>query len=254
MGFKKHSKSNSVPVRVNGVREGHNKTPKCKREMSRGLTECPICQALDKSKLLTVEEAWLQGCLPDEIAEREGLDPTDLAHHVHRCLMTRHSSRYARVGHAFDQLWQAIDLAHATYMADPSMYNGTSYQGLLKQLRALMVDLDNVQNSEELAADITQYALNPLITNMTNALISESGSLKEDLTSKFDELEAERMMADFVRRIALHFKQSSQTAHDRVLDTLSARDQNRKKASGGPGRPAKAGGPKSKHANLRAVS
>jgi uncharacterized protein YejL (UPF0352 family) len=136
-------------------------------------------------------------------------------------------------------------------MSDPSMYNGTSYQGLLKQLRALMVDLDNVQNSDELSADLTQYALNPMITALTNAVISEAGGLKEDLTAKFDDSEAERLVGDFVRRLSQHFTQAAKIAHDRIRDTLSARDKNRQTAAGGPGRPKK---PQGKHANLRAVS
>jgi hypothetical protein len=161
--------------------------------------------------------------------------------------MVKHSSRYARVGRAFDLLWEAIDLAHETYMAAPTMYNGTSYQGLLKQLRALMVDLENVQNSKELGDDLVQFAVNPMITAITNAVISEAGSLREDLEAKFDEPEAERLVADLVKRLASHFTRASRVAHDRIMDTLSARDKNRLKAAGGPGRPKKPGG---KHANL----
>lgn len=212
---------------------------------------CSLCNTLPSSQLNLVEEAFLKGKSYQAISEMCDLDPQEVDTHIHRCLRTRYDSRYARVSHAFDMLWQAIDVAHKTYMADPSMYHGTSYQGLLKQLRALMVDLENVQNSEELGADVTQYALNPMITALTNAVISESGSLKEDLTAKFDEVEAERLVGDFVRRLAKHFTLASQTAHERILDTLSARDKNRMKASGGPGRPKK---PRGKHGNLRAVS
>ena len=165
--------------------------------------------------------------------------------------MTKHASRYARVSKAFDMLWAAIDLAHDTYMDAPTMYNGTSYQGLLKQLRALMVDLENTQNATELGADLTQYAVNPMITAITNALISEAGGLKEDLTAKFDDSEAERMVSDFIKRLAKHFTGAANVAHDRIMDTLSARDKNRMKAAGGPGRPKK---PQGKHGNLRAVS
>jgi hypothetical protein len=215
------------------------------------MSRCAICDRLSKDQLHVVEEAFLNDVEYLAIAEQLDLDPVELAQHVHRCLMTRHTSRYARVSRAFDLLWEAIDLAHATYMADPSMYNGTSYQGLLKQLRALMVDLENVQNSQELGSDLTQFALNPMITALTNAVISEAGSLREDLTAKFDEVEAERLVGDFVRRLAQHFTRASQTAHERVMDTLMARDKNRIKAAGGPGRPKK---PQGKHGNLRAVS
>lgn len=242
MSFAKHEKKKRQPgaQTVKGSKQGLSKS-----------SDCRLCQELPKDQLASVEVAFLEGKLPHEIAEGTGLDEQEVARHVHRCLMTRHHSRYARVARAFDLLWQAIDLAHDTYMSDPSMYNGTSYQGLLKQLRALMVDLDNVQDSSELAADLVQFSLNPMITALTNALISESGSLKEDLTAKFDELEAERMVGDFVRRLAAHFTQASRIAHGRIMDTLTARDQNRNKASGGPGRPKK---PQGKHANLRAVS
>lgn len=242
MPFAKHEKSKRQGL-PNGVkRQSHP---------SRGNAPCALCESLSKPQLAAVEEAFLKGKRPDEIAEEHGLGVQEVARHLHRCLATRHQSRYARVAHAFDLLWQAIDLAHETYMSDPSMYNGTSYQGLLKQLRALMVDLDAVQDSSELAADLTQFALNPMITALTNALISESGSLKEDLTAKFDDSEAERLVGDFVRRLAQHFTQASRVAHERILDTLTARDKNRHKAAGGPGRPKK---PQGKHGNLRAVS
>lgn len=241
MSFAKHD---------NGKRQGLPHGVKSRSHGSKGKAPCSLCSSLSKEQLHSVEVAFLEGKLPDVIAEGAGLEPQEVARHVHRCLMTRHRSRYARVARAFDLLWEAIDLAHETYMADPSMYNGTSYQGLLKQLRALMVDLDSVQDSSELAADLVQFSLNPMITAMTNALISESGSLKEDLTAKFDDTEAERLVGDFVRRLAQHFTQASKVAHDRILDTLTARDQNRHKASGGPGRPKK---PQGKHANLRAV-
>jgi hypothetical protein len=198
-----------------------------------------------------VEVAWLDQKPCQVIAAEAGMDEKSVLVHIHRCLMTRHTSRYGRVSVAFDKLWAAIDLAHDTYMADPSMYNGTSYQGLLKQLRALMVDLENTQNSTELGESLTQYAVNPMITAITNAVISEAGGLKEDLTAKFDELEAERLVSDFVSRLAKHFTAASRIAHDRILDTLSARDKNRLKAAGGPGRPK---GTKGKHGNLRAVS
>jgi len=242
MPFAKHEKS-KCQAQAPGV--------KGNRRDSTQSSSCPLCDQLSKDQLQLVEVAWLKGELPHTIAEREGIDPSDLARHVHRCLMTRHRSRYARVGVAFDKLWQALDLAHETYMADPSMYQATGYQGLLKQLRALMVDLENTQNADELGADLTQYAVNPMITAITNAVISESGGLKDDLTAKFDEVEAERLVGDFVRRLAKHFTQASQTAHDRIMEVLSARDKNRQKASGGPGRPKK---PQGKHGNLRAVS
>lgn len=242
MPFAKHesTKRQGLPRGVKGKSKGSHQT-----------SRCTLCEALSKDQLSSVEVAFLEGEPANTIAEREGIDPRELARHVHRCLMTRHRSRYARVGRAFDLLWEAIDLAHETYMSDPSMYNGTSYQGLLKQLRALMVDLENVQNSEELGADLVQFALNPMIKSLTNSIISEAGSLREDMTAKFDEVEAERLVADFVTRLTQHFTRASQQAHDRIMDTLSARDKNRLKASGGPGRPKKPGG---KHANLRAVS
>jgi hypothetical protein len=232
-------------------RQGLPNGVKGKSNPSRGNTPCHLCEALPKDQLAAVEEAFLKGEPPHKIAEEHGLAAHDVSRHAHRCLATRHESRYARVARAFDLLWSAIDLAHETYMSDPSMYNGTSYQGLLKQLRALMVDLDNVQNSDELSADLTQYALNPMITALTNAVISEAGGLKEDLTAKFDDSEAERLVGDFVRRLSQHFTQAAKIAHDRIRDTLSARDKNRQTAAGGPGRPKK---PQGKHANLRAVS
>lgn len=242
MGFAKHE-STKRQVKPKGVK-GQSRD-------SRQKEPCAVCEALSKDQLHAVEVAFLEGELGTLIAERAGVSEPDMERHIHRCLMTRHSSRYARVGRAFDLLWEAIDLAHATYMSDPSMYNGTSYQGLLKQLRALMVDLDAVQNSDELGADLVQYALNPMIKALINAVISEAGSLREDMTAKFDETEAERLVGDFVKRLTQHFTRASQQAHDRILDTLTARDKNRVKASGGPGRPKKPGG---KHANLRAVS
>lgn len=226
------------------------------RPINGGLSEyedasvCPLCASASKEQLQLVEEAFLTGVPANEISEQRNLSVRDVSQHLHRCLMTRHKSRYARVARAFDMLWEALDVAHGVFMKDPSMYHGTSYQGLLKQLRALMVDLDNVQNSEELAADLTQYALNPMIQALTNAVISESGSLKEDLTAKFDEQEAERLVADYVRRLTQHFSSASRTAHDRILETLTAKDQNRTRAAGGPGRPRKPG----KHGNLKAVS
>jgi len=232
-------------------RQGQHKGVKGNSHHSDERGPCSLCSQLSKDQLHAVEEAFLKGELPYSIAEQHGLAEREVARHVHRCLMTRHRSRYARVATAFDKLWAAIDLAHETYMADPSMYNGTSYQGLLKQLRALMVDLENVQDSSELAADIVQYALNPMIKALVNSVVSEAGSLREDMTAKFDEQEAERLVGDFVRRLTQHFTRASQTAHDRIADTLSARDKNRVKASGGPGRPKK---PQGKHGNLRAVS
>jgi hypothetical protein len=232
-------------------RQGKAKGVKGHSHGSSGDVKCTICQGLSKEQLHAVEVAFLEGEPGTGIAERLGLDDREMARHLHRCLMTKHRSRYARVSRAFDLLWEAIDLAHETYMAAPTMYNGTSYQGLLKQLRALMVDLENVQNSEELGADLVQFALNPMIKALINAVISEAGSLREDMTAKFDENEAERLVADFVTRLTQHFSRASTTAHDRIMDTLSARDKNRLKASGGPGRPKK---PQGKHGNLRAVS
>lgn len=227
-----------------------------RRERGKGQSQgegvgCVLCATETPAVVAAVGKAWNSGKLADHIASDLGLTSTIVDVHIHRCLMSSTFSRYSRVACAFDRLWQAIDLAHRTYMSDPSMYNGTSYQGLLKQLRALMVDLDNVQNANELADDITQYALNPLVTSLTNALISEAGSLKEDLTARYDEVEAERLVGDLLRRVAQHFTEASRTAHERILDTLSARDRNRTKAAGGPGRPSK---PRGKHANLRAVS
>lgn len=242
MSFKKHQNSSAKGVQpgVKGHSKGSSKSSKC-----------PLCQALTKAQLHVVEEAWLSGRSAEAIAADRGLDEEMVDRHVRRCLMGRHRSRYARVARAFDMLWEAIDTAHETYLADPTMYNGTSYQGLVKQLRALMVDLENVQNADELVGDITQYALNPMIKSLTHSIISEAGSLKEDLTAKFDDSEAERLVGDFVRRLTQHFTRANQNAHTRIADVLAARDQNRLKASGGPGRPNK---PKGKHANLRAVS
>lgn len=242
MPFAKHESSK---------RQGLPKGVKPRSNGSKQRSSCSLCEALSKDQLDAVEVAFLKGEPAHTLAERLELDPRELARHVHRCLMTRHRSRYARVGRAFDLLWEAIDLAHETYMADPSMYNATGYQGLMKQLRALMVDLENVQNSDELGADLVQYALNPMIKALINAVISEAGSLREDMTAKFDETEAERLVADFVTRLTQHFSRASTNAHDRIMETLSARDKNRIKASGGPGRPKK---PQGKHGNLRAVS
>ena len=249
MAFARHGKKG-------GASQTGGEKPRKRREPQKGGEKrepggCVLCATETPAVVGAVEKAWNSGRLADSIASDLGLPATIVDSHIHQCLMSRTFSRYARVSLAFDLLWQAIDVAHRTYMADPSMYNATGYQGLVKQLRALMVDLDNVQNADELADDITQYALNPLVTTLTNALISEAGSLKEDLTARYDETEAERLVGDMLRRVAQHFTEASRTAHERIKDTLSARDKNRIKAAGGPGRPK---GPSGKHANLRAVS
>jgi hypothetical protein len=235
------------------TRQAQKPSVKGKSQIENGGTRCALCIGLDDAKLTSVKEALLSPenpCTIRAAAKKWGFTEREVARHLHQCLSTTSESRYTRVARAFDLLWQAIDVAHVTYMSKPDMYNGTAYQALLKQLRALMVDLENVQNSDELVADITQYALNPLITQITQSVISEAGSLKEDLTAKFDDSEAERLVGDFVRRLASHFKRASEIAHERITDTLGARDKNRVKASGGPGRPKK---PQGKHANLRAV-
>ena len=238
---------------IDGKPQPAKKVVKSNVRLSMNSSKCPICNSLSKQQLATLDEALSNPECPlsSEAASKQyGLAEHDVARHLHKCLFGKNASRYARVARAFDKLWDAIDLAHETYMARPDMYNGTAYQALLKQLRAMMVDLENVQNGEELAADLTQFALNPMITSITQAVISESGGLKDDLTAKFDEQEADRLVGDFVRRLALHFKRAAETAHERILDTVSARDKNRLKASQSPGRPKK---PQGKHANLRSV-
>lgn len=258
MAFRKHEVSRAL-----------SRGSKSRGQSRKG--RCELCKVLCPEALTAVGEAWLNGATVRQIAAREGVaagvvrweqlgldkDRAEalVERHVQVCLYNQHRSRYQRLGTQFDMLWEAINVAHAQYLAQPNMYNGTAYQALCKQLRQTLVDLENVQNASELADDLVRLCLNPMIKGVTNSLISELGSLREDLGAKFSEGEAERMVNDLATRLGAHFKQQSERAHDRIIDLMEARDRNRSKAATGKGsHKLKGGKPKGKHANLKAVS
>jgi len=257
MSFRKHEVSRTI---------GHGS--KGRGSSRRG--RCELCKVLSPDALAHVEEAWLSSATVRQIAAREGVASgvvrwdqlgmdnnraeALIERHVQVCLYNKHRSRYQRLGTQFDMLWEAINVAHAQYLATPNMYNGTAYQALCKQLRQTLVDLENVQNASELADDLVRLCLNPMIKGVTNSLITELGSLREDLGAKFSEAEADRMVNDLATRLGTHFKQQSERAHDRIIDMMEARDRNRSKAATGKGSHKLRGGkPKGKHANLRSV-
>ena len=250
-----------------------SKGERCQPPVNKVLNECKVCHILGPDELDQVEVAWLGGAdalklarvwharlrgVKGEVADLE-ITPEDLVlvrdgtvdaidHHIRVCLFTRHRSRYARVSEAFDALYRALDVAHRAYMAEPTRSNALSYQALGGELRALLTDLDKVQNAAELADDLVAWALNPLIQSLTQTIIRELGSVKEELTHHMHADDADRILKGTVERIGPLFKAATVTARDKCVEVLSAKDKNRAGAMGSP-----AGKSQNKRGNLRAV-
>ena len=201
---------------------------------------CPVCDLLPETLLRKVEVTWLDSKLdrPRKLTLARRLIKAGLGddvgaaveaidRHVDVCLRNQHRSRYARVTEQFNMLWEALHVAHRVYLSNPDMFSATSYAGFVKQLRGLLGDLDKVQNAAELSQDLVRIAVNPMVRALTNAIISESGRLKEDLGQRIPEADADRLINEFVKRIATPFSRAARVAGEGIESTLAARDKNR---------------------------
>jgi len=237
MGLKKYEKKGPKKDANRGQEEGNGK-----KRIDVPPWRCVVCDLLPEPFLRRVEVAWLSGQLTVErrnalakMLTKRGVHNPSFAHeavqrHLDVCLFNRNRSRYARTAEQFNLLWDALRTAHNVYQSNPDMFNATAYAGFVKQLRGLLQDLDKIQNAAELSEEITGLALNPLVRNLTNVIISESGRLKEELLGRIPEHDVERIMSSFIERSGVEFKRAAETAYASLLDVLAARDHNRASA------------------------
>ena len=213
--------------------------------------DCPVCAQLNPTELEDLARSWNAGLERHRLLKLfPAVTPQGLETHVIRCLYNTYKSRYARSAKAFDRLWEAIDIAHHAYKQDPCQYNATSYAVLAKQMRQILIDLENLKNAADQAEELVACALNPMVKSFTHSLVSESGSLKEDLLAKFTEEDADKIVGDYLKRLGTHLKTATEAARDRIEEVLDAKD---KKRSVPKGRGASASNATKVHGNLKAV-
>lgn len=191
------------------------------------VTECVLCAELPPKLLEKIERAWLREKTAKQIGKHYNIPHELVEIHIRRCLYNKHRSRFQRVSTSFDNLWEALDVAHEHYMKSPSTFTAQAYQGFVNQLRGLLADLEKIQNAPEVAAEIVRVAVNPLIRKLTDAIILESSALKEDISIKFGELESEKMIKSYVKRVGIVFGEAVKDTQSQIESVLSAKDKNR---------------------------
>jgi len=210
--------------------------PKAKRigavhERPDPVSKCKVCAQLDSDKLEQLKNEWLvEGKESDDLAAKWGFRPKVMHRHIRRCLFNKHRSRYDRLRVLLDEVFEDIDLAREAFRDQPTFNNSASYQGLLREFRSTLTDLEHIQNAEELGDELIDLVINPLILRMTQIIASESGSLKEDLASRVGDVEAESLVHDLVDRVKERFSEEVRGAQQRMNDALSAKDKNRQRA------------------------
>jgi hypothetical protein len=194
---------------------------------------CFVCTALEKHELEDLKTEWLEhGTDENTLAEKYEIDVKDIQKHLRKCLINKHRSRYERLAMVLNDIFDDIDIARKEFQADPTFHNSASYQGLIREFRGVIGDLENIQNAAELSDELTKLVLNPLTKQITQIIISEVGTFKEEISIRFGEEETDRLINELVLRIGKQFEQSLVKAHDRMEQALSARDKNRKSFKG----------------------
>lgn len=196
---------------------------------------CFVCTALEKNELEALKTAWLEEGTDEQVlAEKFEIDVKDIQKHLRKCLINKHRSRYERLAMVLNDIFDDIDIARKEFQADPSFHNSASYQGLVREFRGVIGDLENIQNAAELSDELTKLVLNPLTKQVTQVIIAEVGTFKEELSLRFGEEETDRMIKELILRVGKQFEQALAKAHDRMEQALSARDKNRKSFKGRP--------------------
>jgi len=194
---------------------------------------CFVCTALEKKDLEELKTDWLEhGTDEDVLAKKYEIDIKDIQKHLRKCLINKHRSRYERLAMVLNDIFDDIDIARKEFQADPTFHNSASYQGLIREFRGVVGDLENIQNASELSDELTKLVLNPLTKQLTQTIIGEVGTFKEELSLRFGEEETDRLINELILRVGKQFEHALVKAHDRMEQALSARDKNRKSFKG----------------------
>lgn len=198
-----------------------------------------------RETLKEMENNWLSGWDEERLSRVYHYPVDEVKHWVRTKLVNKYSSRYERITLIFDNLFEAAETAHQVYLAAPTNSASMAYTSIVNSIRGAMVDLDNVQDNQELADDILKLALNPLVKKVTQCLIDELGSFKEEIMLRFSEDDANRISNEVATRVGSHFKTALKETTARLDTILGARDKNKRKALEGK--------VKKKHNHLRSV-
>jgi hypothetical protein len=222
--------------------------PTLERDDEDEFNSLPLKSRLMPESLKEIEDMWLDGVEEEELSKRFGLRVEEIHKHIQDELVNKYSSRYDRAGMMFDRLFSAIGVAHGEYMENPTQGQAIAYSSMINSFRGALVDLDNLQNTAEVADDIIKIALNPLLKKMVQVLIDELGSFKEILASKFGEEASTKISNEVASRVSSHFKVALEDTRGRLEGVLGTQDKNRKRAVEG-----KANSGKKKNKHLKAV-
>jgi hypothetical protein len=203
-----------------------------KGEVPEVLRTCVLCHPDGSIPDLVakVDKAWKRGKTSEQIARHYGLPFVVVDTHVRRCLINKHRSRYQRLALVFDRLYRATELAADVYDASPNNWNAQSYQGFAHQLRGLQLDLDRIQNAGELTDELLEFAVDPLVLSLTQALVVESRILRDAIGPRLGEKEAMHQVTEFLNRVKDTYRTATEEARKRIRSILSARESNRARA------------------------
>lgn len=223
--LKKHEATKKKPKR------GGSPPPKTVEKEEATSGSCRLCAKESTETLQEVEKRFLKGEEPEAIAEALELKTGRVQRHIQRCLLNKHRSRYERVASIFDDTFSAIQVAKDLYMENPTSDNAYAYSSLINTLRGALQDLNAIQSGEELAEEITDMAVNPLIRGMVDRIADETNQLQSEVAPSIGEAYAKRLVDDHLERIGGLFKNLAEECHGRMVDILTARDKNRRKAT-----------------------
>ncbi|RLC78987.1 MAG: hypothetical protein DRJ03_24310 [Chloroflexi bacterium] len=154
-------------------------------------TSCPICLHKDKETLDAIKTAYLdEGGGAEELSVEFGIPYDILLNHLSRCITSGDGTvdgmkdRSDDLSDKYEQLKEAVDMAHNEYLTEPKASNATGYAQLVMQFRGMLLELQQLDSPEKIASELANDIVGPLVSRLITTLTEELHRTREDLIQK----------------------------------------------------------------------
>jgi len=199
---------------------------------------CDLCRTLPIRTVRQLDQEIEEGEKPmDELAQEYAISAALLDIHVRRCVNPVPSSPHELLNNMMRDLRGVAEERKDQYESDPEVYGQamTHYINLMREARETIMSMERIRPSDELAKDVFDKIINPLIRQSVIISVEEVNRLRESLVSALGSEQFELIdgsTKQTLRRLATRLKNDTGEIVEKLPSVLAP--DGKKKSSRDP--------------------
>ncbi len=197
---------------------------------------CDLCKELPIHTMRQIDEAISEGSKSvGEIAEQFYLSSSILEEHMRSCVAPLPSSGHELLTTILRDVRESAEERKRHYDTDPEENSHAMghYINLVREAREIILAMERIRPSDELAQEIVRKVVNPIIRQCVVTCVDEGNRLRDELVSALGQENFEAVDAAVkrsLRRFAERLKGESGEVIERLPEILASDNGNQQKS------------------------